>query len=71
MKETTTRAAMLTLVMDLIGESVEEVAQVTGRQCMDCPVMSALVHKLRKALLLEEEEIAEEMRERYGFISRS
>jgi len=66
-----TRASMLTLVMDLIGESAEEVATQTGKQCMDCPVLSKLVQKLRKAMLIEEEEIAENMRERYGLVSKS
>lgn len=62
---------MLIMVMDLIGEAAEEVAGEAGKPCMDCPVLSRLVHKLQKALYVDKEEITEEMRERYGLVSRS
>ena len=62
---------MLNLVMDLIGEKAEQVSSCTGKQCMDCPVLAGLVQELRKALLLESEEITETMRERYGLVNRS
>jgi len=62
---------MLIMVMDLIGETAEEVAAETGKLCMDCTVLSKLVRKLQKALFVDKEEIAEEYRERYGLVSRS
>ena len=71
MKEITTRASMLIMIMDLIGESAEEVAAETGKQCMDCLVLSKLAHKLQKALFVDTEEIAETERARYGLVSKS
>ena len=68
MKDIITRAVVLTLFMDLIGESTEEVAAETVKNCMDCPVLSRLAIKVRKALLMEEGEMADSMRERYGLI---
>jgi len=71
MKEKTTRATILIMIIDLVGEKAEQVQSCTGKQCLDCPVLAGLIQKLRKALLLESEEITEVMRERYGFISKS
>ncbi len=68
MQDKMTRAAVLTMFMDLIGESAEEVEAETGNKCMDCAVLTKLVIKVRKALLVEEGAMADDMREHYGLV---
>ena len=68
MKDTMTRAVVLMLFLDLIGESAEEVEAETGNKCMDCAVLVKLVIKVRKALLVEEGAMADNMRKRYGLV---
>ena len=58
------------MVRDLIGERAEKISTETGLPCMDCRALSELVQDIQKALMVNEEELAEAEREHHGLVNK-
>jgi len=68
MTDVTTRAKILALIQDLLGEKVEKYHKLEGRLCHDCPMVQELFKDVREALLQDQGKIVDAERERYGLL---